>query len=219
MHYQCLVNDWEEIKRWLPIDFDRAPTRSPPLKSFSSKTLEASQGAGEADLPSVSGYRDSRWRTDPRSCSPSWSSINPEVLGPFPKFDRTFIERDRWGKPKKYKNLALIAERLGPAMYRKSREDISEWLPDLIELEMPVTLDPQRWHLHEYIRRICRLAIEAGARRPALAVASTWPLTTAAAQSMDCQGADGSGHVAHARHADAVELHPRLLRLQRRALR
>ena len=29
-------------------------------------------------------------------------------------------------------------------MYRKSREDIKEWLPEKIEIEMPV--DPRRHH-------------------------------------------------------------------------
>ena len=78
--------------------------------------------------------------------------IDPEVLGSFDKFDRTFIVRDDWGRPKRYRNLHLIQKRLGPAMYRKSREDIKEWLPEKIEIEMPVVLDRTTMRLHDLIR-------------------------------------------------------------------
>ena len=71
--------------------------------------------------------------------------IDPEVLGPFPKFDRTFIERDHWGKPRKYKNLPLLQKIMSEAMFRKSREDIAEWLPEIVEMEIPVVLGPRPW--------------------------------------------------------------------------
>lgn len=45
-------------------------------------------------------------------------------------------------------------------MYRKSREDIKEWLPDLIETEVPVQPDAFTWRLHEIIRDDLRAAIE-----------------------------------------------------------
>jgi len=37
-------------------------------------------------------------------------------------------------------------------MYRKSREDIKEWLPERIEIEVPVPLDPDVMKLHDHIR-------------------------------------------------------------------
>ena len=78
--------------------------------------------------------------------------IDPDVLGAFGKFDRTFIVRDHWGRPKRYRNLHLIQKRLGAAMYRKSRDDIKEWLPEKIDIEMPVVLDTVTMRLHDFVR-------------------------------------------------------------------
>ena len=82
--------------------------------------------------------------------------IDPDVLGAFGKFDRTFIVRDHWGRPKRYRNLHLIQKRLGEAMYRKSRDDIKEWLPEKIDIEMPVVLDKVTMRLHDFVRRTVR---------------------------------------------------------------
>jgi SNF2 family DNA or RNA helicase len=86
--------------------------------------------------------------------------VDDTVLGPFPKFDRTFIVRDWYGRPQRYRNLHLIQGRLGPAMYRKTREDIKEWLPERIDLEVPVVLDGITMHLHDYVRRELSEAID-----------------------------------------------------------
>ena len=45
-------------------------------------------------------------------------------------------------------------------MYRKSRDDIKEWLPDLIEIEMPVVLDRTAMRLHDLIRNDLSDAID-----------------------------------------------------------
>jgi SNF2 family DNA or RNA helicase len=86
--------------------------------------------------------------------------VDADVLGSFHKFDRTFIVRDGYGRPQRYRNLNLIAHRLGPAMYRKSREDIAEWLPEMIEIEMPVVLDPATMALHDLVRHDLSVAID-----------------------------------------------------------
>jgi SNF2 family DNA or RNA helicase len=159
MHYQCLVNDWEEIKRWLPTEAIVADEVT-ALKSFSSKTSRRAKMLGR-HTPIRIGLSGQPVENRPEELFSIMEFVNPDVLGPFPKFDRTFIERDHWGKPKKYKNLGLITQRLGPAMYRKSREDISEWLPDLLELDVPVPLDASAWSLHEQIRKDLSIAIDA----------------------------------------------------------
>jgi SNF2 family DNA or RNA helicase len=158
MHYQCLIHDWDEIKAYLPIDyliFDEVTM----LKSFTSKTSRRAKALAKGSDVRI-GLSGQPVENRPEELFSLMEAINPEVLGPFPKFDRTFINRDGWGKPKSYKNLSLIAERMGPAMYRKSREDIKEWLPDMIEIEMPVELDPVAMALHEYIKKDLSMAIE-----------------------------------------------------------
>ena len=86
--------------------------------------------------------------------------IDPEVLGPFPKFDRTFIVRDYFGRPTRYRNLNELSERMTDAMFRRSRKDIAEWLPQLIEMELPVRLDPKTMALHDRIKYDLLQALE-----------------------------------------------------------
>ena len=45
-------------------------------------------------------------------------------------------------------------------MYRKSREDIAEWLPERIEIEMPVVLDEPTMKLHDLVRQDLSNAID-----------------------------------------------------------
>ena len=67
--------------------------------------------------------------------------VDPTILGRFDLFDRTFIVRDRWGKPIRYRNLNHLHESLSDVMYRKTREDIQDQLPELITKVVPVAFD------------------------------------------------------------------------------
>ena len=67
--------------------------------------------------------------------------VDPAVLGRFDLFDRTFIVRDRWGKPIRYRNLNNLSSSLSNVMIRKTREDIKDQLPDLITKVVPVPFD------------------------------------------------------------------------------
>lgn len=64
--------------------------------------------------------------------------VDPEVLGGFSRFDRTFIVRDWWGRPKYYRNLPLMHSVVAPAMVRKSREDIADQLPRIVPTTLPI---------------------------------------------------------------------------------
>ena len=159
IHYECLVNDWEEIKKWLPIDFvifDEITA----LKGFTAKrTRHAKALAPYAGIRI--GLSGQPVENKPEELFSIMEVLDKDVLGGFHKFDRTFIERDHWGKPKKYKNLPLLQNVLGSAMYRKSREDIKEWLPERIEIPMPIVLDDATMDLHEFVRNDLAIAIEA----------------------------------------------------------
>lgn len=150
LHYQCLIHDWDVITTHLPIDFVIADEVT-ALKSFRAKTTKRAKILGKHTDVRL-GLSGQPVENRPEELYSIMEFVDPEVLGGFHKFDRTFIERDHWGRPVRYKNLHLIQERLGPAMYRKSREDISEWLPDMIELPMPVDLEPEHMELHDLVR-------------------------------------------------------------------
>lgn len=67
--------------------------------------------------------------------------VDPSVLGKFDVFDRTFIVRDHFGKPTRYRNLKQLNESMSEAMVRKTREDIKDQLPEVITQVIPVQFD------------------------------------------------------------------------------
>ena len=68
--------------------------------------------------------------------------VDPSVLGKFNLFDDTFIVRDHWGKPSRYRNLHILKSSLSDVMIRKTREDIQDQLPTVINKVIPVSFDP-----------------------------------------------------------------------------
>lgn len=67
--------------------------------------------------------------------------VDKDVLGDFKSFDRTFIVRDTWGKPIRYRNLDKMNKAMQECMVRKTREDIQDQLPDIIHQTIAVPFD------------------------------------------------------------------------------
>lgn len=67
--------------------------------------------------------------------------VDSSVLGKFDVFDRTFIVRDHFGKPMRYRNLYKLHESMSEAMVRKTRKDIADQLPKVITQVIPVEFD------------------------------------------------------------------------------
>lgn len=79
--------------------------------------------------------------------------VDPTVLGKFDVFDRTFIVRDHFGKPKHYRNLKQLNDSLGESMVRKTREDIADQLPKVISQVIPVPFDKAGASAYKVIAR------------------------------------------------------------------
>lgn len=77
--------------------------------------------------------------------------VAPEVLGKFDSFDRTFIVRDHFGKPTRYRNLNVLHESMQSCMIRKTREDIADQLPKIITQVIPVAFDTRGADLYRII--------------------------------------------------------------------
>jgi SNF2 family DNA or RNA helicase len=67
--------------------------------------------------------------------------VDKTVLGRFDIFDRTFIQRDHFGKPVRYRNLKSLQESLTEVMVRKTRADIADQLPKVVHQLIPVVFD------------------------------------------------------------------------------
>ena len=79
--------------------------------------------------------------------------VDPKILGRFDMFDRTFIVRDHWGKPVRYRNLDALHGSLKDVMIRKTREDIQDQLPELVTKVVPVAFDTAGAKLYSTITR------------------------------------------------------------------
>lgn len=158
LHYECLVNDWDAIQKFCPKDWlvsDECTT----IKSFTAQRSKRLKALGR-----LTKYRyalsGQPVENRPEELFSIMEFVDPSVLGTFEKFDRTFITRDSFGRPRSYKNLNTLFETMKEAMYRKSREDIKEWLPEMIQLEIPVQLDAATMQLHETIKSDLIMAID-----------------------------------------------------------
>jgi SNF2 family DNA or RNA helicase len=74
--------------------------------------------------------------------------VDAEVLGDHRTFDRTFIVRDHWGKPVRYRNLKLLREQMADVMYRKTRAEIADQFPRLVSTVVPFELSPAEVKLY-----------------------------------------------------------------------
>jgi SNF2 family DNA or RNA helicase len=206
-HYEMLVNDWDQLRKYLPIDFVIMDEIT-MIKGFTAKRSRRAKALAPYAGIRI-GLSGQPVENRPEELFSIMEFIDKDVLGGFHKFDRTFIERDHWGKPKKYKNLSLISTVMGQAMYRKSREDIAEWLPDMIEVPMPIVLDQTAMDLHEYIRNDLAVAIDT-----ALSFGSGGTFDVMShygrTQSMDSKGAMGQV-MARMLAMRMLSSHPRLL--------
>lgn len=77
--------------------------------------------------------------------------VDKDVLGTFEVFDRTFIVRDHFGKPLRYRNLDKMNKAMQECMVRKTREDIKDQLPEIIHQLIPVPFDPKGAGVYRFI--------------------------------------------------------------------
>jgi SNF2 family DNA or RNA helicase len=77
--------------------------------------------------------------------------VDSSVLGKFDSFDRTFIVRDHFGKPTRYRNLRQLNDSMSEAMVRKTRDDIKDQLPEVITQVIPVQFDNSMAGVYERI--------------------------------------------------------------------
>ena len=150
LNYEALIHDWDFIQEYLPIDFVIADEVT-NIKSFKAKKSRHMKALG-AHTDYRFGMSGQPVENRPEELFSIMEFVDPDVLGPFYKFDRTFITRDNWGRPKFYKNLDTLNNRMSEAMFRRSRDDIAEFLPKLLTMDTPVQLDAWTMDLYNYIR-------------------------------------------------------------------
>lgn len=77
--------------------------------------------------------------------------VDSSVLGRFDVFDRTFIVRNHFGAPVRYRNLQQLNKSMEDSMVRKTRKDIEDQLPKVIHQVVPVEFDSSGASTYEKI--------------------------------------------------------------------
>jgi hypothetical protein len=92
--------------------------------------------------------------------------LDPGVLGPLFRFNREFYELDDRGRPKEYRNLDKLHERIKPSMLRRRKADVETELPERTDKNFFVPLSAeQKAAYDDYYEVVTRLAALAR-RRP-----------------------------------------------------
>lgn len=149
--YDNPMDDWRQVRRLAPdvVVVDEASA----LKSAASKrsqfykdNLSAPYRLALTATPAENGR--------PEEIYSIMEWVDPSIFGTRPDlFDKAYVDRDDFGRPKGWKNLDVFLSKLAPAMFRMTREDpvLAEHLPTVRELTWTVTLDDDTWMVYERI--------------------------------------------------------------------
>lgn len=139
LNYEQIVNDWDYVRK-LTYDYvvvDEATA----IKSFRSKRTRRIKKLGGRYRFALSGQP---LENKPEEVYSIMEWVEPGNLGRFDTFDRTFIVRNHYGKPVRYKNLPTLHKKLSDYMVRKRRDDhdVRDQLPQVVEQVMDIPFDP-----------------------------------------------------------------------------
>ena len=187
-----LRNDLQLLTNWVAVPDFVIADEATQIKSMRAKRSQVVKRLAH-DVPYRYALTGQPIENRPEELYSIMQFVDPKVLGPFPKFDKTFIERDHWGRPVKYRNLDTMRRSMASVMYRKSRRDIEQYLPKIIPMELPVELPPDVRTLYDFIARDCLIAIEVAIEEGALNTG--WDIAVTYGKADKPQGNKAMGNI------------------------
>ena len=131
-NYESVVNDWDLISQ-IPLGalvMDEATA----IKSFRSKrSKKVKELARKVDVRfALTGTPVENGK--PEEIYSIMQAVDGRLLGRFDLFDSTFVVRNQWGSPERYRNLDVLHDRLSRNLIRKTQTDpdVAPFLPDTI---------------------------------------------------------------------------------------
>jgi hypothetical protein len=92
--------------------------------------------------------------------------LDPSIFGPLFRFNREFYEFDERGRPKEYRNLELLHDRISPLLLRRRKSDVETELPGRTDRNFFVPLShEQRATYQDHEVKVSRL-LHIAKRRP-----------------------------------------------------
>ena len=154
MNYEQVVNDWDVLKT---ISFDAIVCdEATAIKGFRAKRAKKVKELAKR-IPirfALTGTPIENGK--PEEIFSIMQFVDPNVLGRFDIFDKTFIVRNYFGGVDRYRNLPTLHKVMMESSVRKAQkdDDVKPYLPDAIYREpLLVKLDKASQTLYDYIAK------------------------------------------------------------------
>jgi SNF2 family DNA or RNA helicase len=92
--------------------------------------------------------------------------LNPRVLGPLFRFNRDYYELDERGRPRGFKNLRQLHDRIAPCMLRRRKADVETELPSRTDRAHFVPLSDEQKSSYQFHESIVSRLVHLALRRP-----------------------------------------------------
>jgi SNF2 family DNA or RNA helicase len=137
LSYENVLNDWRQVKRMRPdlIALDEATA----IKSFQAERSKLIKNWWAEYRYALTGTPiDNR----PEELYSIMEWVDPDSLGRHDIFDKSYISRDSYGRPKRYKNLDVLHKKIQTFVARKTRFDpeVAPFMPKDFHKEFYVQL-------------------------------------------------------------------------------
>ena len=146
-NYEQIVNDWDVI-RFLPFDVIIADEVT-AIKNFRAKRSRHVKRL--SNVPYRFGLTGQPIENRPEELFSIMQWIDKDVLGRADMFDHTFIVRGPYGTVKLYKNLPMLRTVMKDVMHRKTRQDVRDQMPAVVEQSYIIDFDPAAQRLYRMI--------------------------------------------------------------------
>ena len=140
VNYEQMVRDALEVNRLLHPDIvvlDEAQR----IKNWSTKTAQAIKRLQSRYAFVLTGTPIEN-RIDEMYSIVDF--LDPTIFGPLFRFNRDFYELDERGRPKEYRNLELLHERISPLLLRRRKADVETELPGRTDRNFFIALSHQQ---------------------------------------------------------------------------
>ena len=148
MNYEQIVSDWDIIRH---LSFDAVCCDE--IVAIKNMGAKRSRHVKRIQAPYKFGLSGQPIENRPEELFSIMQWIDPEVLGRADIFDRTFIVRNSFGGVKHYKNLPLLRETMEKAMHRRTRKDVADQMPAVVENSHLIDFDAAGQRLYNKIAK------------------------------------------------------------------
>jgi SNF2 family DNA or RNA helicase len=149
MNYEQVVNDWDIVRHLI---FDVVICDE--VVAIKSPGAKRTRHVRRLRTPYRFGLSGQPIENKPEELFSIMCWVDKDVLGSPEVFDKLFVVRDRrTGRVKLYKNLPMLRERMGDAMHRKTRHEVADQMPSVVEQSYLVDFDPATKKTYKYVAR------------------------------------------------------------------